>query len=315
MKVLFIGPVFYNYHDLIKNKIEALGAEVSFFPEKRDGILFSVLNTLNPSLIFFYQKYYYWLLWKRIKKNSYTHFFLIRGHKIPDFFLERLKENNPGIKLIMYQWDSQRNNTYFHIVKYFNKVYTFDYKDYKENNALDFLQLFYTEDIGRLREGNMKIKYDFFCFSSFTRERYESMLSLISFCNKNNLRLKTFCYIPYSTYVKFRFLKGMSLDKRFLSFSSMPKKEYLEFLGESEVVVDFSHSTQTGLSMRIIEAYGAGKKIVTTNHSILNNPIYSPYWVQLIDPKDIKQPIFQRKEEVSVQHNLYIDNWIKTLLK
>ena len=77
--------------------------------------------------------------------------------------------------------------------------------------------------------------------------------------------------------------------------------------------MDFSHATQTGLSMKVIEAFGAGKKILTTNNSILDNPIYHPDWVQLVDPSHIETPRFTKKEETKADENLYIDNWINEL--
>jgi len=312
-KVLFVGPVFYDYHTLIQKKIEDLGANVSFYPEKKDGFLFGILNTLNPFLIFWYQKWYYFFLWRSIKDKKFTHFLLIRGYKIPSFFIEKIKKKNPDIKCIMYQWDSNQNNPYFNLLKYFNKSYTFDYKDYKEQDGLGFLQLFYTEDIRKLNNSEVNFKYDFFCFSSFTINRYNDMLSFIAFCKVNNYELKSFCFIPYTTYFKFKYLKRIDLDKQYLSFKPMPREDYLECLANSGIVVDFSHATQTGLSMRIIETYGAGKKIFTTNTSILNNPIYSSDWVQLVNVNSIKKPIYTNENDSDYKENLYIDNWLRIL--
>lgn len=314
--VLFIGPVFYDYHSLIKRKIELLGATVSFFAEKQDGLLFGILNNLNPSLINIYQKYYYWNLLKKIKDQKFTHFLLIRGYKIPDSFLIQLKENNPGIKFILYEWDSERNNPYFHILKHFDEAYTFDHKDYKDgavHGNLKFLQLFYTEDIGCLKHLKADLKYDYFCFSSFTLKRYHDMISFTDFCKTNNFKLKSFCFIPYSTYFRLKFLQGIALDKNLLSFKTMPRVDYIKFLHQSEVVVDLSHATQTGLSMRVIETYGAGKKIITTNQFIIDNPIYSPDWVQIVDSNFSKKPKFDPSNASNSREDLDIDSWINRL--
>lgn len=312
-KVLFIGPVFYDYHKLIKEKIENLGADVSFYPEKKDGFLFGILNTLNPLFIYWYQKWYYFFLWQSIKNKNFTHFLLIRGYKMPSSFIRKIKRKNIGIKCIMYQWDSNQNNNYFNLLEHFDKIYTFDYADYKEQDKVDFLQLFYTEDIKKLNKKEDDFKYDFFCFSSFTLSRYDAMLSFIVFCKNSNYELKSFCYIPYSTYFKFKYLKRIPLDKQYLSFQPMPREQYLKCLDNSKVVVDFSHATQTGLSMRVIETYGAGKKIFTTNRSILNNPIYSSDWVQLINENSIKTPVYTNENDYNFRDSLFIDNWLKTL--
>lgn len=312
-KVLFIAPVFYDYHTLIKSKIESLGASVYFFSEKKDGLLFGVLNNLNPYFILLYQRYYYYFLLRKIRKQKFTHFFLIRGYKIPVSFLKELKKINPDIKMIMYQWDSNKNNPYFSKLKYFNKSYTFDYDDHIDNPEIGFLQLFYTDDVRSVAIKNTDIKYDFFCFSSFTFSRYEAMLTFISYCKAGDFRIKTFCYIPFTTYFRMKYFNRVALDINLLSFKAMPRPQYINYLDASDIVVDLNHSTQSGLSMRIIETYGAGKKIFTTNKSILKNPIYSSEWVQLLDIDNIKTPIYSLKKDSNLKQDLYIDNWINIL--
>lgn len=309
-KVLFIGPVFYDYHSIIIKKMRSLGGNVVFFPEKNDGFLFGILNNINPNLINYYQKKYYKKLLREIKGECFTHFFLIRGYKIPDFFIEKLKELNPNIECIIYQWDSDQNNPYFHILKYFDKAFTFDFKDFSESKKLKFLQLFYTDEIAAL-SANVPKKYDFFCFSSFTLDRYTQTLKFIEFCKENDHKYYVFCFIPATTYFRLKYLKGIKLKRDFLSFKPMPRQQYLKLLEESEIVVDLSHSTQTGLSMRIIEAYGAGKKILTTNVSILNNPIYSSDWCQIVEDNNFEKTNFTLNSKSQDKRELFIDNWIE----
>jgi len=312
-KVLFIGPVFYDYHIIIKKKIQELGADVTFYPEMKAAFFFAVLNTLSLHLIDISQKIYYYYLWLSVKNENYTHFLLIRGYKIPSFFIKKLKKKNKHIECIMYQWDSNKNDPYYHLIQYFDKVYTFDYNDYQEVENLRFLQLFYTEDIKVLNKTESELKYDFFCLSSFTLARYNSLLSFMDFCKKGKYNLKSYCYIPYKTYIKYKYLKGISLDKNILSFKSLPRNKYLECLDDSAIVVDFNHSNQAGLSMRVIETYGARKKIFTTNTSILNNPIYSSNWVQILDLDSIKTPQYTDDINLEQKEDLSFDAWIKTL--
>lgn len=311
--ILFIAPVFYDYQNLIIDKIRKNKDEVVFFPEKNDGFLFKFLNTLNPKFIDFYQKIYFWFIIKKIKKLSLSHFFLIRGYKIPVFFLEFLRKNNPGIVMIMYQWDSNKNNHYYHIVDYFDNSYTFDQDDFNENKKLKFLQLFYTEDILRISTSKIELKYDFFCFFSYTDERYESLIKLIKYCKSNNFSLFSFCYIPYSTFIKLKYIRGIELDRNLISFKPMSRNKYVNYMEISETIVDFSNNAQSGLSMRIIEALGANKKILTTNKSILSNPVCSLNQVSVLNLEDIK---FDNLDVPIKNHfisNLYIDNWLATI--
>ena len=312
-KILFIGPVFYDYHTVIIEKIKNMGGEVTFFSEKKEGLLFGILNNINPKLINIYQVIYYSGILKMIESEDFTHFFLIRGYKIPEFFLKKLKQLNPSIEFILYQWDSNNNNPFYHIVKYFDKASSFDLKDCQNKEGLKFQQLFYTDDIVETNV-HKNFKYHFFCFSSFTIERYEQTIKFINYCIKHNYSFYAFCYIPLSTYYRLKYLNRITLNEKFLSFKPMKRDEYLKKLSECEVVVDLSHSAQTGLSMRIIECYGAGKNVLTTNTSITNNPIYSTDWVQVIDINNLKRVVFTQSNKYE-RDQFYIDSWLKELFE
>ena len=66
--------------------------------------------------------------------------------------------------------------------------------------------------------------------------------------------------------------------------------------------------------MRVTETYGAGKKILTTNKSIEKDPLYNKSWAQTFDINDIELSPFEKQERNSVTDELYIDNWLKTIL-
>lgn len=311
--ILFIAPVFYDYQNLIIDKIRKNKDEVVFFPEKNDGFLFKFLNTLNPKFIDFYQKIYFWFIIKKVKKIKISHFFLIRGYKMPVFFLEFLRKNNPNIIMTMYQWDSNKNNPYYHIVDYFDNSYTFDQDDFNENDKLKFLQLFYTDDIKRIGNSKKELKYDFFCFFSYTDDRYESLIKLIKHCDLHKFSLFSFCYIPYSTFIRLKYVRGIKLDKNIISFKPMSRVDYIKYLEISKTVIDFSHYTQSGLSMKVIESLGANKKILTSNKSIFYNPVFSSNQVAILDLDNLKVNDFDFAEKNTTVSDLYIDNWLSII--
>lgn len=310
-KILFIGPNFFDYENIIARKLKEKGADFLFFSEKKDGLLFGILNNIHPAIINFYQKIYYRFILKKIQKESFSHFFLIRGYKIPVFFLEKLKNLNPNIKFILYQWDSNINNPYFHILNYFDKASSFDLNDCKEKKELNFLQLFYTEEVLEISKCD-SVEYEYFCFSSFTIDRYTQTIKFIKYCRENNKSIRSFCFIPKTTYFRLKFINRISLNKDFLSFSPMSRKNYLKNLSECSTVVDLSHDTQTGLSMRVIEAFGAGKKVLTTNKSVINNPIYSTDWIQIIDINNLKIHPFTNNNKPD-RRQMFIDMWLKNI--
>ena len=230
---------------------------------------------------------------------------------MPVSFIKKLKNKHPNIQTIMYQWDSIKRYPYEYLIPHFDKSYTFDYKDFEQRNDLLFLQLFYTDDIKNIRDSKNPSEHDFFLFNSFTMERYDAIAKILDYCKKNKLTVKQFCYIPFRTFFKYRYLLRIPLDKRLLSFSPMNRVEYIDYLSKCDIVVDINHSAQTGLSMRVTETYGAGKKILTTNKSIEKDPLYNKSWAQIFDINNIKISSFEEKE--SIIDELYINNWLKTI--
>ena len=77
----------------------------------------------------------------------------------------------------------------------------------------------------------------------------------------------------------------------------MNREEYIDCLSKCDIVVDINHSTQTGLSMRVTETYGAGKKLLTTNKSIQKDPLYNRSWAQTFDLNDIELSPFEKQDQ------------------
>lgn len=317
-EILFIGPRFYNYHSLISQKLNKYG-DVIFFAEKIPNFIFSIFNTFFPSSIDFFQKiYFYYILFKLRHKKNITHLFVIRAYKMPKFFLLKLKSKYPTIRLIMYQWDSCKNNDYLELVPYFDETFTFDHLDSLNISRTKFLQLFYTDEIKFLRENfsQNNYKYDLLCVCSFSLDRYNLINELIT---NQELSIKAIVYMPYSTYLKFRYLKGMKLNKELLTFKPIAKEVYLQLLKESNTIIDFSHNTQSGLSMRVIEGLGAGKKIITTNQHSPRNPIYNENYIIYKEINDIKNLTKSElknfdQNTVPVFQDFHLDKWLEKMI-
>ena len=78
---------------------------------------------------------------------------------------------------------------YEYLIPCFDKSYTFDYKDFEQRKDLKFLQLFYTDDIKKIRDNNVHPQYDFLLFNSFTMERYDAIAMIIDYCKDNTIYL------------------------------------------------------------------------------------------------------------------------------
>jgi hypothetical protein len=313
--ILFIGPVFHNYHTLIIDKLTEFGANVSFFAERSYRVDFKLVNNFFHSKLPVYQKKHYDGILDKTQSQAFDYLFVIRGYMLPEEFVQEFRRRNPRGRLIMYQWDSNKTNPFTGLIKCFNTVYSFDFEDCKNNPGLNYLPLFFSEDILSLAQEKRDKLYDFFFMGWYLPERYEAVIRFREFCSQNNFSLKVYLYMPFTSYLKER-LRGIKPDRSIVSLKHMKRENYLELLGQSSVVVDVSSPNQTGLAMRIIEALAANAKILTNNHHIKEDPtVYNPECVAFLDEKNpvIDAAFLSKKCAGAKQRLLSLGDWLKTI--
>lgn len=313
-KILFIAPVFYDYHEIIKNGLVRLGANVFFFPERDYGFKFSLANNFFGNIEQFQEKHYLKIL-ETTKGVEFDYLFIIKGFKLNSTFLDLFRERNPNAVLIMHQWDSHSNNSFSHLIPKFDVSFSFERKDIEVYKTLKYLPNFYLDDIfsPEVERQKREIKYDVFFVASYLPERYEILTRLDDFCVKNGLKLKGMLYISFKTYVK-EFLKGNKMNKKYLIFSPLDRDSYLKFWAQSKAVFDISSNKQTGLSQRTIETIEGGKKLITNNEQIEKEVFYSPEQVLVLDDDGFDGVV----QFLNIKHrvnttNYTLDNWISTI--
>lgn len=263
--IVFIAPIFYDYHLEIIREMENRGAKVIFLPERKYNLIYSIYLNISKRLLYRYQKRYYDRIANLIISfPKIDYLFVIRGCQMPVTFVPKVKQKHVGVQIIMYQWDSQKNNPYIHLKEQFNKILTFDFND-SESLDIEYLPLFFTRDIRKIGQSTCEKMYNFFYISIYTYERYLQLLRLIEKIDSNEF--KYYLYIPKTTFIK-EILKGRNLNKRLFAFKPMSRKEYLKNLEQSRWMIDLTHSSQSGLPMRIIEAVGASLGVLSTNLNV-----------------------------------------------
>ena len=314
-RILFIGPVFYDYQLIIKSKLESYGAEVIFFGERDYTFKFKIANNLFNKNIDAFQKKHYDRILNKVSLTDFDFLFVIRGYKIPIEFVKKFKDLNPNSKTIMYQWDSIKNNEYIHLLPHFDILFSFDKSDVERNSSLKYLPLFYSDDIKKLGDYDNKnsFRYDVFFFGYYLPERYEMMLRLLEFSRNKNIVLKTFLYIPFTRYVK-EILKGNRIRFSIVSFKPLKRSEYLSLLRDSNAIFDSSSITQSGLSMRVIETIGAKRKLITSNAYIKTDNIYNPKQILVVSPNNLEETLPFLKTEIDNYSKGYsLDQWLSTI--
>ncbi|WP_369765653.1 hypothetical protein [Flavobacterium sp. WC2429] len=315
-KILFIGPIFHNYHILIKEKLEYLGATVDFYPERDYGWKFKIINNFFKNYLNKFQNKYYNSILGNSENGDYDFLFVIRGYMLSPNFINKFKKLYPKAKTIMYQWDSNKENPFSDVSVLFDQVYSFDFKDCNDIPSVKYIPLFYTDDLIPYRENKQEVEYDFFFMGWCFPERYKAVVSFREFTIANNYKLKAFLYMPFSSYLK-EALRGNLLDRSIVSFTPMNRVEYLSILRRSRVMVDVSNPRQTGLAMRVIEAIAMNVKVLTNNKNLSKDKIVEKTKLfSFFDEKDVcvEQDFVNNQSFVSKDNlMLSLELWLKNI--
>lgn len=320
-KILFFSVKLFNYENIIADKLRALGAMVDYYDERPSNSIFTkgIIRLKRDFYNLKIYKYYNEIL-KNIENNKYDYFFLIKGEVVPQYFIDKIKLFNPDIILLYYTFDSFENNPNgLNILKNFEKKYTFDSKD-SESFNLKFRPLFFADDYYRLNNENQP-KFDLLFIGTAHSDRYIISEKVGKWCQEKKLKNFAFYYSP--SRIVFLFFKLFdSSFKKFnynkIAFSSLKHKEILDLYKESKVVLDINHPNQRGLTMRVFEALGSGKKLITTNLDIKRYPFYNENNIYVIDRNDIylDYHFFNLPfEEIDIDliHRMSISGWLNEL--
>lgn len=290
-KVLFIGIGFYDYDEHIVKKMQDLGVEVNYYKEypkltKLQYLQKKLFPKSEEKLI----KYYYNNIFENIKSKIYDYILVIKGDKVPEWFISNLKDKYTESQFILYQWDSiKRLQNFNNIKKYFNSILTFDRLDSIEY-GYKFRPLFY-KDIYLNNEENTK-EYDVFFSGYLHSDRYNVLKKLIN--NYINLKIKHHLYIRKIEFLKEQIKKFVKIEKLYdnslVNFVSINDFENMEWMRKSKAVLDLHHPQQSGLTIRTIEALAMGNKIITTNEDIKNYEFYNPKQICVINRNTIEIP-------------------------
>jgi hypothetical protein len=311
--ILLIAPFYYGYQKQIFGKLKEFGANVIMFPELKFNVIYSIFLRCPKRLFFLYQNMHYDIIINRIKNISVIDYlFVIKGHKMPDTFVDKIKCFHPNITTIMYQWDSQERYPYIHLKNKFDKIFTFDYDDSRQY-GITYLPLFFSDDIYTVRtDVKIKKKHDYFLLATYSHERYSILLKLLE--KNSHCKFKAILYIPIRMFVK-EILKGEKINLKLISLRIIKRKSFLKYLTESCCIVDITYTDQSGLPMRVIEAAGALLPILSTNKNIANE-FQNKIPVAIIDTdsnfNDLRY-LMSDKINISLIDNYSLTSWIEKI--
>ena len=314
------------YSNGILKKMYDMGAQVDYLNDKpNDGFLCKTLGRLKvKSYISVINKYYRQVI-ENMKENQYDYILVIRGEYTPVDTLKLLKYTFKEAKLILYMWDSIKNNRYIDRTwEYYDKVYTFDRIDYLNNkDRIEFLPLYYYEDYLPDKSNDIVFKYDIAFIGTGHEDRVKIAKRVQMQCEEEGRKCFMYLFLPHKLIFLYNkmfnnYYKNVKIKD--VCFCSMPFAEAYKIYSESKCVMDIESSSQNGLTMRTIEMIGLRKKLITTNKDIVNYDFYNQNNILVVDRKNfvldfsfLDKPYIDLDEAIYQKYSL--SNWIMEVLK
>lgn len=327
MKLLLIMPKFFDYPEIIVTELNEMGYEVDFFDDRPStNAWIKAAIRINKNLIGTYIKKYFESVMKTVRNKKYDVVFLISGQSLSfsESMINEIKLCQKDAKFVLYQWDSQTNFPYIkQVQKYFDKCYSFDRRDIEETPSLKFLPLFYSrkyEEIGK--RNNTNFKYDF-CFVGTAHPKKYKFIKMMSEQLKS-VYPNQFIYFFFPSPIVYFYRKIMNNELRKAKYNEfhyvpLKGKDMNDVYETSRCVLDSAQDGQLGLTIRVLEALGAKKKLITTNEDVINYDFYKPENIYVYEGKIDLENVFFTHEYKEVSKEVYekysLRSWLKEILE
>lgn len=214
-------------------------------------------------------------------------------------------------KSIVYYWDGfDHFPTYKNTTEYFDERFTFDPEDAKTYNLKLVTNFYFVED------RNTNPSTDLFFLSSYD-SRYSLIEKIVTTIEKQNNKMKIkVLQLPRS--------KNETIPKpasNSIEFINKPISfvETTALMKDTKIVLDIQKDIQRGLTFRVFEAMGLGKKLITTNADIINYDFYNPnnifIWTDDTShiPNDfLNTPYHELPEDIYKKYSQ--ESWVKKIL-
>lgn len=245
----------YKYKNLFQHIVAFLG--LKYFKSKE----IEKKLRLEPSLPLFN---------KAINKinNKIDYTFIIRPDNFPKSFLKKIKKKSD--LMVAYQWDGllifrdapER-------IKYFDRFFVFDPKDLDFNSSLLPTTNFYFD---YPKNTSLSIcKKSIYFFGTFINFRMKIIADFTRLISSFGYQPMIYILANHRDNISPYLDSGIIFLKEGISY-----KKNIESASEAEILVDFLNGKHNGLSFRIFDAIGLGKKMITTNQDVYKYDFYHP---------------------------------------
>ena len=323
-KILFFSPAFFNYENMIAEKMREMGAEVDMYDVRSvTGAFDRALLKISPAIFKGKSQNYYEDIIEKNKDKDYDYILIVKCDMTPINILEKFRQVYPNAKLCLNLWDSVENIPgVIDKFKYFDTLHSFDLNDCERYPVLKFRPLFFGDQFREELKGTDDYKYDVGFLGTVHSDRYAVIKQVQEIAEKRGLKCFWFLYLQSKFIYRFYKLtkkEFKAVDESTFSFEKMSSADISHVVDETRIVLDIQHPKQTGLTMRTIEMIGMNKKLITTNESIKKYDFFDENNVAVVDRKNVQIPEeFLRTSYTPLPNDIYekysLKSWILEVL-
>ena len=340
-KALFIGQVFYDYHTKIIQQLTNAGATVTFIENKifqedpavANSLLHKFRRLLRPDR----KGQYGQQILQKIAEQQFDFLFCIGGFSITKEILDAVRKKNAGIKCILYIWDSFSIYNYKNLIPLFDAAFSFDPIDCENVPGLKYLPLFYTDEFDTAEPEKTESSIDLVYIGSvghISVDRCTILSKLEDEAKRKGYTYFFWLYLPEkklnfpATLIhkvrrifspKYNFycntIQYCKTHNSFITNKTLSRNEVAGKMANAECIIDIPVPGQAGLTIRTIEALAQGKKILTSNVQIVNEPFYTKQAIAVLDINSMETiGSFIKQDAIKLSMtDLHIKNWIRTI--
>lgn len=325
-KLLLIMPRFFDYPDVISEELQNMGYEVDFYDDRPStkGIVKAIIR-VNQNLIHGYIRRYFDRMMEYVRRQKYDTVFLISGQSLSfsKEMLQELKACQKQAEFVLYQWDSMKNFPYIREMHgLFDRMLSFDRADCETVSDLQFLPLFYSrkyEEIGKKKTNSYQ--YDFSFVGTAHPKKYKFIRQMSE--QLKSVYPKQFIYFFFPSVFAYYYRKLCASElkhARKSEFHFVPLKgaEMDSLITGTRCILDSPQAGQKGLTIRVLEALGAKKKLITTNEDVRQYDFYRPENIYIyqdkIDLEDVFFSVPYQEIEPEIYEKYALRNWLSYCL-
>lgn len=342
MRILLLAPPNYEFSVEIKKELENQGHIVNYVEDKTFELDY-YLSYNNKS-----KRFLKYILGKSTKrKEQYWNYLFnaggdlyqkefdfllcINGYSLCSLFFSKFNEYCKKAPRVYYLWDSTRLYAFDKNFKFFDKCYTFDYKDAKDFQ-IEYLPMFWLPEKNVVSE--IKAPRVFFA-GTIHSDRYKVLKKIVNQLELLGIDYYIKLFVPqkHKPFLKYRakinrlfnvdnVINDLDRIERkvdnvsFIIHRPIPLDDFNKEMLASTHILDIEQPCQTALTPRVIQALAMKKCIITTNKWIS-----SISWIIGVEFINRDNPIINNFSNMpnnsEIDDNilkLRIDKWILNLI-